>query len=497
MWLKINYPIEFLSITLSCGPDDKKSDFLAEARRMNIKILLPDINESESKSWSIVSDDKLLIPFQEIKGGGGVAAEEIVREREKNGMFDSEDDLASRVQKRKVNSRVSKLLVATMAYDSLVDKSSIGEEVLDDLSEYFSFNLSNDPGFKYRKLISKLGENIVFQHIASVDFDSSWDSPDKILQYYFGFMELLRFGYRKKLDRSLTDLESGYSSTVGSMGGVYGNFIDDTDFTMLVFDGKLYGRKKELIEHCEGKWFIANCNHPFRTAALHAHGIWFGDDLLKGEVDGLPVEFMESVVYPKAFTSDFTNELKNCDSCNLRSECKSPVLPSKGQYNIMIIGEAPGGEEDRVGEGFRGDTGKLLFGQKQMKGLKSLVEFGIDRDWCHITNVAKCYPSKTKTPKRANVKACSKFLEREIETVKPYVILAFGNTCNLFFKGEEKGIMSLNATTEWSDTYNCWICWSNHPSSVLYSSENIPLVNAALENFVEKVYQLGFGEKLK
>ena len=150
----------------------------------------------------------------------------------------------------------------------------------------------------------------------------------------------------------------------------------------------------------------------------------------------------------------------------------------------MIDGEAPGRDEDRIGKGFVGDSGRELW--------KALEDRGIERDIIYVSNVVKCWPSQTKTPKPAHITQCRAWHERELRIVKPFVVLAFGNTCNKFYRDEDKGIMALNGTTEWNNKFGFWICWSIHPASVLYHRENKAMFEEALYNFADKVFTLGF-----
>jgi DNA polymerase len=158
---------------------------------------------------------------------------------------------------------------------------------------------------------------------------------------------------------------------------------------------------------------------------------------------------------------------------------------------MMIVGEAPGRDEDASGQPFVGDAGNLMWNGG--RGVRGILSYGLGREHFHVTNVCKCWPSASKTPKGINVTACSKYLQAEIEAVKPFVILSFGNTGLRFFKGVDKGIMDASGTTEWSDKYGCWVCYCMHPASVLYHTENAPKVDAGINNFVTRINTLGFG----
>jgi uracil-DNA glycosylase len=174
-----------------------------------------------------------------------------------------------------------------------------------------------------------------------------------------------------------------------------------------------------------------------------------------------------------------------CNKCELRQECKAPVNPSIGRYNIMIVGEAPGRTEDEVGIGFVGSAGKDILWPR-------LGVYGITPEMVHLTNVVKCYPQITKTPTKDQIGVCGTHLTNEITNLKPIIILAFGNTGVKFFREEDGGITKLNGTTEWSDRFECWICWCIHPASVLYQrSKNKELFEDGISNFVEKVDIVG------
>jgi DNA polymerase len=84
----------------------------------------------------------------------------------------------------------------------------------------------------------------------------------------------------------------------------------------------------------------------------------------------------------------------------------------------MIIGEAPGAEEDRRGEPFVGRAGKLLD--------EMLRAVGLDRGSVFITNILKCRPPGNRDPAADEAAACRDYLERQIEMIKPRLVLAVG-----------------------------------------------------------------------
>ena len=84
----------------------------------------------------------------------------------------------------------------------------------------------------------------------------------------------------------------------------------------------------------------------------------------------------------------------------------------------MIIGEAPGQEEDRLGEPFVGRAGKLLD--------EMLRSLGLDRSSVFIANILKCRPPNNRDPSAEEAAACRRYLDRQIELVAPKMILAVG-----------------------------------------------------------------------
>jgi len=176
----------------------------------------------------------------------------------------------------------------------------------------------------------------------------------------------------------------------------------------------------------------------------------------------------------------------DCSACELRQQARAPVNPSIGRYNIMVIGEAPGKDEDQHGIGFIGRAGSDILWPE-------LAKYGLSPLMFHVSNICKCYPGKVKTPGKRHIEACRPILEDEIANVRPMVILAFGNTGNQFFRGLNSGISDLNGTTEWSDRYQCWVCWSLHPAAVLHSGGNRVEFEKGIRNFAEVLSRLGGG----
>ena len=108
-----------------------------------------------------------------------------------------------------------------------------------------------------------------------------------------------------------------------------------------------------------------------------------------------------------------------CTRCELAASRSNTVFGvGNEQADWLIIGEAPGAEEDRRGEPFVGRAGKLL---DQM-----LLAIGQSRDSVFIANILKCRPPNNRDPKPDEAAACREYLERQIELIQPKIILAVG-----------------------------------------------------------------------
>ena len=125
------------------------------------------------------------------------------------------------------------------------------------------------------------------------------------------------------------------------------------------------------------------------------------------------------------------------DGCALKSTAKNLVF-SDGQADakIMIVGEAPGGDEDGQGNPFVGRAGQLL---DQM-----LAAIGLSRDEnVYITNVVPWRPPGNRTPSADEIAICKPFITRHIELMQPEILLLVGNISNKTLLATTTGITKL------------------------------------------------------
>lgn len=111
--------------------------------------------------------------------------------------------------------------------------------------------------------------------------------------------------------------------------------------------------------------------------------------------------------------------VSECHACDLHKTRKQTVFGiGHHKADWLIIGEAPGADEDRQGEPFVGRAGQLL--------TQMLRAIGLAREEVFIANILKCRPPNNRDPKTEEVNACNAFLNRQIELLEPKIVLALG-----------------------------------------------------------------------
>jgi DNA polymerase len=135
-----------------------------------------------------------------------------------------------------------------------------------------------------------------------------------------------------------------------------------------------------------------------------------------GPSDPLPV-FADSSTALAALKTEIG---PNCERCKLHRLGRTQVVFGVGNpdADLMFVGEAPGGDEDIQGEPFVGRAGQLL--------TKIIEAIGMTREQVYIANVIKCRPPGNRNPEPDEVDQCEPFLFRQIDSIKPKVIVALG-----------------------------------------------------------------------
>lgn len=133
---------------------------------------------------------------------------------------------------------------------------------------------------------------------------------------------------------------------------------------------------------------------------------------------------------------DLRDALSRFDACPLkRTATKTVIGDGNPHASIMLVGEAPGAEEDRQGLPFVGPAGKLLD--------RMLAAIGLDRSQVYITNVLPWRPPGNRTPTADEIATCQPFVERQIELIAPKLLILVGGISAKALLNSPEGITRL------------------------------------------------------
>lgn len=203
---------------------------------------------------------------------------------------------------------------------------------------------------------------------------------------------------------------------------------------------------------------------------------------VKHALFGRPLAGYNKLTRPvKTQWKGFLDVMKGCMECGLRNHCNKVVPTDLGKTNVLLVGEAPGRDEDRSGRPFTGPSGELLFG--------ILKEHGIDRSEITITNSAHCKPPfisedsegpYTRAEIDKMIVACP-WLPTELETLKPPLVFAVGRKAWEKLGGEGGITKACGTVIEHKDGYR--IVASVHPAFVLRDPSMRPELERAVAKF--------------
>jgi DNA polymerase len=154
----------------------------------------------------------------------------------------------------------------------------------------------------------------------------------------------------------------------------------------------------------------------------------------------------------------------DCSLCQLAGTRTQVVFGvGRPDADLMFVGEGPGAEEDRQGEPFVGRAGKLL--------TQLIAGIGFTRDDVYIANVVKCRPPENRDPAPDEIAACAPWLDRQLELVRPRVVVTLGNFATKLLLDTKEGITKLRGR-EFPFTragHAAVVVPTYHPSAVLRS----------------------------
>ncbi|AFD26438.1 DNA polymerase III subunit alpha [Deinococcus gobiensis] len=134
-WLKANYPVEFMAalLTVERRDSDKVAEYVSDARKMDVRVLSPDINRSSSDF--AVQGEEILFGLYAIKGLGEAAVQKILEERERGGAYASLSDFCSRLGNKVCNRKALESLIKSGAFDAFGERRQLLESVDDALED--------------------------------------------------------------------------------------------------------------------------------------------------------------------------------------------------------------------------------------------------------------------------------------------------------------------------------------------------------------------------
>lgn len=141
---------------------------------------------------------------------------------------------------------------------------------------------------------------------------------------------------------------------------------------------------------------------------------------------------MDALARAEALTA-YAAETADCVRCAL-SETRNRVVFGSGDpdADLMLVGEAPGFQEDQGGAPFSGQAGELL--ERLLAGI------GFHRDDVYLANVLKCRPPQNRDPLESEIASCEPHLFRQVELVRPRVVATLGNFATKLLSGRPFGI---------------------------------------------------------
>ena len=176
-------------------------------------------------------------------------------------------------------------------------------------------------------------------------------------------------------------------------------------------------------------------------------------------------------------------ELGDCTRCSLSGGRDQLVFGAGNpRADLLIVGEAPGGQEDRVGLPFVGPAGRMLEDMLQHV-------LGLHRDQVYLTNVVKCRPPSNRTPLPDEIDTCKSFLGQQVQAVAPKLILSLGQPATQTLLDTTRGIKSLRGT--WSSFQGIPVLPTFHPAYLLRQAQEKRLVFEDLKALRKRYDDLG------
>ncbi len=175
-------------------------------------------------------------------------------------------------------------------------------------------------------------------------------------------------------------------------------------------------------------------------------------------------------------------EYNDCERCPLLVKNRNNVVFGTGDSSrVLIIGEAPGMQEDLRNEPFVGRSGEVLN--------SLLADIGLSRSDVYITNTILCRPPDNRNPSSEELRNCKSRLDRHVEILDPEVIITLGNFATKYILGTSKGITTIHGRV--FDIGGRKVVPMYHPAVLLYSGNNPDKRKELLNDFMTVKTLLG------
>ncbi|MDZ7316726.1 MAG: uracil-DNA glycosylase [candidate division KSB1 bacterium] len=174
--------------------------------------------------------------------------------------------------------------------------------------------------------------------------------------------------------------------------------------------------------------------------------------------------------------------IRSCMRCSL-GKLRHQFVFGEGNPNarILLVGEAPGADEDRLGRPFVGEAGELLN--------KMLAAIGLQRSDVYICNLLKCRPPRNRDPLPEEIAVCRPYLLKQIELINPMTILCLGRFAAQSLLNTDEAISSLRQ--KWFTFNKAFVLVTYHPAALLRMPQYKRPAWEDLQLFKQKLVELG------
>ena len=208
--------------------------------------------------------------------------------------------------------------------------------------------------------------------------------------------------------------------------------------------------RAELVEACPAPTemgVLCPSTGPGRTEINNTH---------TGSSAAVPASRVDNLGW-----QELKQQVRDCNACKLRAGCTQTVFGAGDeQADWLFVGEGPGADEDAQGEPFVGQAGKLL--DNMLLSIKLRRGKNV-----YIANIVKCRPPGNRTPEAGEIAACLPYLQRQIELLKPRLIVALGKTAANALLGKDVALGSLRGVLH--DYRGVPLLITYHPAYLLRS----------------------------